>query len=168
MLWLCVISISLWRTHLRSKANQLCLIIPVWICVCDSVHSMLILTNDWYSDNSALSENISMSYTAARKWHKWLWCLRFEKAALSNRKAKNLAVIHISQQQFIWSISNLWGVLLRTREKGVLSLVPLSTFWINNQHYSVQQRGRGFSALASWLCRLNLGSIQGLEWWHVT
>lgn len=27
MVWLCFSSISLWRTHLRSKANQLCLII---------------------------------------------------------------------------------------------------------------------------------------------
>lgn len=98
MLWLCVISISLWRAHLRSKANQLCLIIPVWICFCDSVHSMLILTNDWYLDNSVPSGNISMSYTAVWKWHKWLWCLRFNQAALSNHKANNLSVCnpHIS------------------------------------------------------------------------
>ena len=41
----------------------------------------------------------------------------------------------------------------------------VTTFWINIKHWSVQQQGHGFSALASWLCRLKLGDpSQVISW----
>ena len=56
-------------------------------------------------------------------------------------------VIYISQELFIWSTLHLAGVLLRTQKKcsvkfGVIStcnMFNIHTFWINNEHRSVQQ-----------------------------
>lgn len=42
--WPCVISISLFKAHLRSKTNQLFLIIAAWIYFGDGKHSKEILT----------------------------------------------------------------------------------------------------------------------------
>lgn len=63
-------------------------------------------------------------------------------------------VIHTTRDLPAWSPSHLAGLLLRTQRSAVSNLDTFGV-WLNSHRGSVQQRVRGVSALASWLCSVS-------------